>query len=116
MPQENGNKTDVRWAAQTDANGVGLMAVGAPYLEVSAHHYTTENLTQAQHTNELEWQPQVTLNLDYRQMGLGGASCGPGTRPEYLLLTAPTHFQVRLRALNADEAPEELARQALPQA
>lgn len=116
MPQENGNKTDVRWAALTDANGVGLMAVGAPYLEVSAHHYTTENLTQAQHTNELEWQPEVTLNLDYRQMGLGGASCGPGTRPEYLLLTVPTHFQVRLRALNADDAPEELARQALPQA
>src|SRR5262249_44857067 len=38
MPQENGNKTDVRWAAVTDARGVGLLAVGMPLLNVSAHH------------------------------------------------------------------------------
>lgn len=113
VPQENGNKTDVRWAALTDAEGVGLLAVGQPLLEVSAHHYTTENLTAAQHTNELEWQPEVTLNLDYGQTGLGGASCGPGTRPEYLLRLAPMEFAVRLRALAAGDAPEALARQVL---
>ena len=27
-PQENGNKTDVRWVKLTNAEGVGLMAVG----------------------------------------------------------------------------------------
>ena len=39
MPQENGNKTEVRWAAVTDARGMGLLAVGMPLLNVSAHHY-----------------------------------------------------------------------------
>jgi hypothetical protein len=113
MPQENGNKTDVRWVAFTDKDGVGLFAAGHPYLEVSAHHYTTENLSKAQHTNELEWLPEVTLNLDYRQMGLGGASCGPATRPEYWLPVEPTRFQVRLRGLDGSEPPEVLARQAV---
>ncbi|NLX43502.1 MAG: DUF4981 domain-containing protein, partial [Chloroflexi bacterium] len=116
MPQENGNKTDVRWVALAADNGVGLMAVGAPYLEVSAHHYTSANLHQAQHTNELQWQPEVELNLDYRQMGLGGASCGPGTRPEYWVHSEPTHYSLRLRALSAGQDPSLVARQALPQA
>lgn len=116
MPQENGNKTDVRWVTLTDEKGVGLLAAGRPYLEVSAHHYTTENLTRAMHTNELDWEPEVTLNLDYRQMGLGGASCGPATRPEYVLPIAPTRFQVRLRGLDGQESPEELARQLPPPA
>ncbi len=113
VPQENGNKTDVRWAALVDDQGVGLLAVAQPLMELSAHHYTTENLTAAQHTNELEWQPEVTLNLDYGQTGLGGASCGPGTRPEYLLRLAAMRFSVRLRPLGRGDTPEALARQAL---
>ena len=75
----------MRWVALTDGEGAGLLAVGMPYLEVSAHHYTTADLTQARHLHELHWRPEITLNLDYRQMGLGGASCGPATRPEYVL-------------------------------
>ncbi|NLT74488.1 MAG: DUF4981 domain-containing protein [Chloroflexi bacterium] len=116
MPQENGNKTDVRWVTLTDERGLGLLAVGAPYLEVSAHHYTAANLTAAQHTNELVWQPSVTLNLDYRQSGLGGASCGPGTRPEYLLPAQETHFRVRLKGVDGECAADELARLAVPEA
>ena len=35
-PQENGNKSDVRWVALTNGDGVGLLAVGMPLLDVSA--------------------------------------------------------------------------------
>ena len=31
-PQENGNKTDVRWVTLTNAQGVGLLAVGRSRL------------------------------------------------------------------------------------
>ena len=95
--------------------GVGLLAVrAAPTLKVSAHHYTTANLDKSTAYERTEWQPEMTLNLDYRQLGLGGASCGPATRPEYWLPIEPTRFQVRLRALDGSEPPEDLARQALP--
>ena len=46
-PQENGNKTDVRWVKLTNAQGVGLMAVGAPPLNVTARHYTKDDLERA---------------------------------------------------------------------
>ena len=53
MPQESGNKTGVRWAAVTDAHGAGLLVMGAPALDVSAHHFTAQDLTAAQHTYDL---------------------------------------------------------------
>jgi hypothetical protein len=116
VPQENGNKTDVRWVALTDAKGVGLLAVGAPTMNCSAHHYSTENLTAARHTYELERQEQITLNLDYRQAGLGSASCGPGTRPEYLLHPEPVQYSIRLRPFSAQErTPMELSKHVLAQ-
>ncbi|MBN1868457.1 DUF4981 domain-containing protein [Candidatus Sumerlaeota bacterium] len=106
-PQENGNKTDVRWVALTNADGVGLMGRGiAGLLDVSAHRYTTEDLTEARHTPDLKKRPEITLNLDYRQSGLGNASCGPDIRvlPQYELPPAPVRFTVRLTPIHAGES------------
>ncbi|MBL7198814.1 MAG: DUF4981 domain-containing protein [Anaerolineae bacterium] len=114
MPQENGNKTDVRWVALTDGEGTGLLVVGTPWLNVSAHHYTTEDLTRAKHTHELERRPEITLHLDHAQTGLGSASCGPGTLPQYQLVPQDTQFRVRLRPLaGAACSPVELSKQAI---
>jgi len=112
-PQENGNKTDVRWLALTDANGAGLLAVGMPLLEVSAHHYTTQDLAQARHWHELPRRREITLNLDHRQMGLGNASCGPGTLPQYLIQPEEMRFSVRLRPLRPGDAPMALSKLSL---
>jgi len=112
VPQENGNKTDVRWVALTNEAGVGLLAVGSPWLNVSAHHYSTEDLTLATHTYELKRREDITLNLDYAQSGLGSASCGPGTLDKYLLQPQPVRFRVRLRPFSAQEiAPMALSKQ-----
>ena len=113
VPQENGNKTDVRWVALTDGEGCGLLAVGLPLLEVSAHHYTTEDLAQARHTHELTRRDEITLNLDYRQSGLGGESCGPGTLPQYLIQPDPMRLRLRLRPLDGERSPRALSRQVL---
>ena len=113
MPQENGNKTDVRWAAVTNARGLGLLAVGMPLLEVSAHHYTTDDFTRARHTFDLLRRDETILNLDHRQCGLGSASCGPGPLPQYLIEPKETSFAVRLRAFAAEDVPPmRLARQS----
>jgi hypothetical protein len=113
VPQENGNKTGVRWVALTGGSGVGLLAVGQPLLNVSAHRYTTADLAEARHTYELEPRDEITLNLDYGQAGLGSASCGPGTRDEYLLRPEPVQFSVRLRPFSVqDESPMALSKQA----
>ena len=89
--------------------------MGAPLLNVSAHHYSTQSLTQARHTYELEREDEITLNLDHRQSGLGSASCGPGTMKKYLIQPEPMRFSVRLRPFSAHtESPMELSKQRLP--
>jgi beta-galactosidase len=81
-PQENGNKTDVRWVALTNSQGLGLLAIGAPTLSVSAHHFTKEDMESAGYTFQMQSRPEIFLNLDWRQMGVGGIdSWSPNALP-----------------------------------
>jgi beta-galactosidase len=115
-PQENGNKTDVRWLTLTDEDGVGLLAVGMPLLSVSAWPYTMADLERARHINELPPRDTITLNLDYRQMGVG-ADDGWGARPhpEYCLPCQPYSYRFRLRPCTPDMGDANtLARASLP--
>jgi beta-galactosidase len=112
MPQENGNKTAVRWLTLANEAGIGLLAAGSLPLEAGVSHYTADDLYRAFHTNELARRTEVILNLDYRQCGLGGASCGPGTLPQYLIQPGAFEFTVRLRPfMVGDEEPVRLSRQ-----
>ncbi len=95
-PQENGNKSDVRWASLTNLQGFGLHIAAQPLIDVSVHHYTPEDLTAARHTTDLVPRPETVLHLDCAQGGLGSQSCGPGPLPQYLLQPAETRFRVRL--------------------
>jgi beta-galactosidase len=101
-PQENGNKTDVRWVALTNDTGVGLLVVGMPLLSVSAHHYTTEELEQASHSYKLARQSYVVLNLDYKQMGVGGDNSW-GARPRDWCTLRPesTMYNYRLKPVSS---------------
>ena len=102
FPQENGNRMDVRWVALTNARGCGLLAVGAPTLNFSAHRFSVEDLETARHTCELTPRENITLHLDYRQRGLGTASCGPGPLPQYELPPEEFGFSLRLAPVAAD--------------
>ena len=99
MPQENGNRTDVRWLTLTGSNGAGLLVTAGRPLEASASHFTADDLYKALHTNELVPRPETILNLDRMQCGLGGASCGPGTLPQYLVMPGDWEFSFRLHPL-----------------
>jgi len=112
VPQEHGNKTDVRWLALESAAGAGLLIVARGLLECSTSHLTANDLYQATHTHELEPRPEVFVHLDHRQRGLGGASCGPDTLPEYRIGTGTHRFGYRLRPYRVGaEDPARLARE-----
>jgi hypothetical protein len=112
FPEENGNKTDVRWAALADPDGIGLMAIGEPWVGVSVHHFTTEDLANARHTFELKQRNEIILNVDYAQSGLGSASCGPGRLDKYKVKAEETRFRVKLRPFTAaDGSLVELGKQ-----
>ncbi|MBW8034378.1 MAG: DUF4981 domain-containing protein [Planctomycetes bacterium] len=99
-PQENGNKTDVRWMTITDENGFGLLVTGMPLLSVSAWPYSMQDLADAEHPYELPHRDFITLNIDYRQMGVGGDnSWGKRTHPEYTLPAKKYEYQFSIKAL-----------------
>jgi len=85
-PQENGNKTDVRWVLLSNPQGVGLMAVGEPTLNVGAKNYRDEDLEDVRHYYMMTRRPFVTVDLDLQQMGVGGDnSWGARPHPQYRL-------------------------------
>ena len=115
-PQENGNRTDVRWVALTNKDGVGLLAVGMPLLSVSAWPYPMWELERARHINEPRKRDTITVNLDYKQMGVGGDnSWGARTHAEYTLAAGAYSHKFRLRPYApAMGDKREIARVRLP--
>jgi hypothetical protein len=92
MPQENGNRTDVRWLEIIGHHKPTIRIQGRPTFNFSIHHCSLENLTQAQHTNEVIWEADPYLYIDFAQTGLGSNACGPDTLPEYRLAPNPYQF------------------------
>ena len=101
-PQENGTRTDIRWIALSNKNGAGFMAIGEPLLSASALSYTAEDLTQKErgtmHPTDLVKRDFVSVNLDLKQMGVGGdTSWGARTHDEYLIPAAAYSYSFVLR-------------------
>jgi beta-galactosidase len=72
VPQENGNRTDVRWMFLFDKKSEGLLVVADSLLSMSAWPYTEANIENAKHTIDLKDAGYITLNIDLIQMGVGG--------------------------------------------
>lgn len=92
LPQENGNKSDVR-RFSLDNGTVGVRFEAAPRFEFSVRHFTDTDLFTSYHTNELQdkKRPETIINLDHIQRGVGTGSCGPQTFPHYHV--NPGHYE-----------------------
>jgi beta-galactosidase len=108
-PQEGSNRTDTRWVRFT--NRESGEAITAQFVDsttssdrrrklfdFNASHYRIPDVEAAKHSHELRKKKteNVVLRLDAVHHGLGSGSCGPRTRDEYALLTAPFEFEVLL--------------------
>ena len=105
-PQDNGAKSDVRWLELTDVCGRGLRFSASVPLFMQALHYGWEDLEFARHRPGAERhravlrpRPDTCLNLDLRQNGLGGASCGPGALKRYEFPVKEECWTLRLEAI-----------------
>ncbi len=123
-PQENGNRTDVRWAAVTDQAGYGLMFKGLPLLEVTAHHQIMEDFESPvrtvgryvdgekvvnRHINDVKTRDLTSVNVDYKQMGVGGDdSWGARTHEPYRLTEKEYNYSFIIRPVKpGDNLSEE---------
>ncbi len=125
-PQENGNKTDVRWVSFLNNSGNGLLFIGMPLLSVSAHHNLMEDFESPvrtvgriydgqtvvnRHTKDVKERNLVSVNIDYKQMGVGGDnSWGDFTHPEYLLKDKVYNYSFRLKLIQNGDDLNSIAR------
>ncbi len=83
VPQECGNKTDVRFAEVTDLRGRGIRFEGDS-LSMSVLPYTPHEIDNATHPNELPPVINTYVRVGLTQMGIGGDDTwGALTHPEY---------------------------------
>jgi beta-galactosidase len=74
IPQEYGNRTDVRWLRVENDEGKGLLIKGDELLNFSLHKYSTDNLSRAMYSYQLEEAPNNILNVDFEVSGVGGTA------------------------------------------
>jgi beta-galactosidase len=88
-----------------------------PLLSVSAWPYLMEDLEEIDHDYLLRKRDVITVNLDYRQMGVGGDdSWGAMTHEEYTLPAQAYSYRFRLTPLTGQETSlESLYRRGLPE-
>ena len=95
-------------AKVTDEEGKGLLAIGDPLLSTSVHQYLMSDLDYEEenlrHTYDVKPRDLVTLNLDLRQMGVGGDdSWGAKPHPPYMIPAQEYSYSFWLRPI----APED---------
>ncbi len=103
VPQENGNRSQIRRVSLTDIDGYGLIFSGPEPMNFSAYRYDDASITEAKHSWQLEKEDYITFNFDYRQSGLGTATCGPGCRPAYLLPAQKTGFSFTISPVQPEK-------------
>ena len=92
----------------TDDDGFGLKAIGMPLLSFSAwpfrmseleHEKTPVNIGH-KHSSEIVNSDDITVNLDYRQMGVGGDdSWGAPIHKEFSLPAVAYEYKFRLEPI-----------------
>ncbi|MBN1413732.1 MAG: DUF4981 domain-containing protein [Bacteroidales bacterium] len=119
-PQETGYRTDVRWLSLHDGNGTGILIAGKSYFCFEASHFSIDDFEngpekEQKHCTDIIKHPWTTLNIDFKQMGVGGDnSWGALPHSQYLLPVKKYSYSVRIRLYDTTkEKPEELKKQLL---
>ncbi len=85
-PQDNANRSDVRWFSLSRKSAEGIRLSGLQPLSFRAWPYTEEDLQKANHPYELPDRDFINLNVDLNIHGVGGNdSWGARTLEKYTL-------------------------------
>ncbi|GHU80156.1 beta-galactosidase [Bacteroidia bacterium] len=108
-PQENGNRTDVRWATLTNKDGFGLKITGKQPLNIKAAHNSWADLDYGVtkknvHPSDITPRKAIFLNVDLAQRGLGGDdSWGRLPHEPYRLLSDSYEYEYEISLVEKSE-------------
>lgn len=102
-PQENGNRSDVRWVSfENLGDGIALRFTAAPVLSFSASNslhsdYFTEDMKPIRNTVDLKRHPKLFVNIDLGQRGIAGDNTwGNPVHMDYDLLVRAYTYNYKL--------------------
>jgi len=95
-PQENGNKSEVRWAKFYTTDKNGFLIQGENALNFSFRKYTTKQLNDATHPYQLKSNSFNVLNIDFEHGALGNGSCGPIPMEKYFTNICDKKYRLRI--------------------
>ncbi len=105
FPQENSSHCNTKWAIVSSVAGHGLMFTKTEKaFHFGASHYSAAQLTEKAHHYELVPEKETTVNIDYRQSGIGSNSCGPGLADRWKLEEEKFTFEIAITPVFANEA------------
>ena len=110
FPQETGNHIETRWALVHDHEGRGLLFKGLPSFNFKALHYTAEDLDKTLYDRDLKARPETYVEIDYKQEGMGSASCGPYLADEFAFKEHTFNYAFTFRPVFAEDI--DVAREA----
>ncbi len=93
MPQEHGNHIKTK-VLEMD-NGLTFEAENG--FEFNVSHYSSHTLMNARHWDELKKSDSTIIRIDYKNSGIGSASCGPALLEKYRLSEKEIHFEFTIR-------------------
>lgn len=91
-PQEHGNHYGCR--ALEIENSLKFSAEDT--MEISVLHHSIEQLTKAEHTDELPTPDGTYVRVDYKVSGIGSNSCGPQLPEKYRLSEKDIFFKFKM--------------------
>lgn len=106
-PQENGNRSDLRWATLTNSEGQGLKISGPDGFDFSVHHQPQSEFDPGtekaqRHHIDIVKQDLVNVNVDFKQTGVGGDnSWGANAWKKYQLKPQDYNYTFHLSPINA---------------
>ncbi|MFC8517032.1 glycoside hydrolase family 2 TIM barrel-domain containing protein [Streptomyces sp. NPDC057257] len=98
-PQESGGRHGVRRFTLSAPDATGLAVELDEPRQVSVTRHRAEDLTAAAHHDELVPRAGCVVHVDAAHRGLGTASCGPDTFPEYRIAAGVHRWSWTLRVL-----------------
>ena len=84
VPQESGNR-EAKWVSLSAGNKSLTVYSSSREFSFSVRDYDDSVLTSAKRIKDLTPAGHYVVNMDYRQSGLGTATCGPGVESQYLI-------------------------------
>lgn len=96
-PQDNGNRSQVRWLQLSDRTGQGLkFQHGEKTFAFTAHYYSRRDLEESQHDCQLPRRDRIYLDLAHLNTGLGSTSCGPERLDKYQVKVKDFKFNLTM--------------------